>query len=395
MSDLQIKLGDRNGDGRNELAYLDCIDGEPFRDKVDMASGREREESIKRAVRHFGIGGNDIPELSRQLAKLAADVPTQARLLPPIRDAYDRRGTELVLPQELIQGMLHQGSKLQLGGASKGFTTWTLEYLALAIAYGLPWLGCQTRRSKVLLLDMELQEPFLDRRLNTLTEALKISEEPDWLDKWPLRGFTCGHREIFPRIIERISGKEYGLVVLDPIYKLYGGHTDENSARDVGDLLNSIEALSTQTGAAVVYRGHFSKGNQSGKSAIDRVSGSGVWSRDADSLLNLTAHAENECCYTLDATLRNFPPMEPFVVEWRFPLFDRRNDLDPTALKKPMGRPSKYSPDDLFGTLVDGMTAGEWRTASGMSNDVYLRLRCELESTGRVKQDNHGWQKFQ
>ena len=110
------------------------------------------------------------------------------------------------------------------------------------------------------------------------------------------------------------------------------------------------------------------------------MSGSGVFARDPDSLLNLTAHAENEQCYTLDATLRNFPPMEPFVVEWRFPLFERRNDLDPARLKKPAGRPPKYTADGLLTVLVDGMIARDWQAASGMSNDTFIRLRRELET---------------
>ena len=66
---------------------------------------------------------------------------------------------------------LHQASKLQFGGASKGYTTWTLDYLAIAVANGLKWLGLETSRSKVLLLDMELQPAFCRRRLLTLQDG--------------------------------------------------------------------------------------------------------------------------------------------------------------------------------------------------------------------------------
>ena len=125
----------------------------------------------------------------------------------------------------------------------------------------------------------------------------------------------------------------YGLIVLDPIYKLYG-NTDENSASDVAALLNSIEAVAVRTGAAVAFGTHFSKGNQAGKNSIDRVSGSGVFARDPDSILNLTAHEEPDC-FTLEATLRNFPPMEPFVVKWDYPLFVRDASLNPADLKTP------------------------------------------------------------
>ena len=317
-----------------------------------------------------------------------------SRPLPPIEDLCDLFRNSIPLPPELVDGILHKGSKLSFGGASKGFKTWTLDWLAIAVANGLPWLGFNTTRSKVLLIDMELQKAFCRRRLMTLQDALHITAEPGWLDVWNLRGYAASHTEIFPRIIERIAGKDYGLVVLDPIYKLYGDTCDENSAGDVAALMNSIESLTVITGAAVAFGSHFSKGNQAGKSAIDRVSGSGVFSRDPDSLLNLTAHAENDCCYTLDATLRNFPPMTPFVVHWSFPLFDRRNDLDPTALKKATGRPRVYSAEDLFNALEGELGAVKWQKRSGIkSGDVFRQLRAELLEAKRVEQTTHGWKK--
>ena len=72
----------------------------------------------------------------------------------------------------------------------------------------------------------------------------------------------------------------------------------------------------------MAFGAHFSKGNQAGKESIDRVSGSGVFGRDPDSILSLTPHEERDC-FTLEATLRIFPPIDPVVLRWAFPLFDR------------------------------------------------------------------------
>ena len=267
-----------------------------------------------------------------EVEPLDGDGSEPSKPLPAIRDAYELCQNDIPLPAELVVGLLHQASKLSIGGASKGFKTWTLDYLCLAVAYGLDFLGLPTRQSKVLLIDLELQEAFSRRRLVTLEHARGIQREPGRLDVWNLRGYATSYREIFPRVIERIRDGGYGLLTLDPIYKLYGSDTDENSARDVAALMNAIEALAVETGAAVAFGSHFSKGNQAGKDAIDRVSGSGVFARDPDSLLNLTAHEQPDC-YTVNVTLRNFPPMEPFVVRWEFPLFVRDDGLDPAALK--------------------------------------------------------------
>jgi hypothetical protein len=313
------------------------------KDTVVMATDRNPpnyghvvEDHGDTVVVHFDgqEGHPDVPlprsQLRRQDGTSLDGEPSKP--LPAIRDAYELCQNDIPLPAELIAELLHQASKLSIGGASKGFKTWTLDYLCLAVAYGLDFLGLQTQQSKVLLIDLELQEAFSRRRLITLEHARGIQREPGRLDVWHLRGYATSYREIFPRVIERIRGGNYGLLVLDPIYKLYGSDTDENSARDVAALMNAIEALAVETGAAVAFGSHFTKGNQAGKDAIDRVSGSGVFARDPDSLLNLTAHEQADC-YTVNATLRNFPPMEPFVVRWEFPLFVREDGLDPAALK--------------------------------------------------------------
>jgi len=71
--------------------------------------------------------------------------------------------------------------------------------------------------------------------------------------------------------------------------------------------------LAVTTGAAVALAGHFSKGNASAKESIDRISGSGVLARDPDSLITFTRHEEQDA-FTVEMTLRNLAPVEPFVV---------------------------------------------------------------------------------
>src|SRR5262249_28155954 len=150
-----------------------------------------------------------------------------------------------------------------------------------------------------------------------------------------LRGHSAPHELLFPDIRTQASKSPYGLIVVDPIYKVYGG-LRENDAGEVGSLLESIERLAVETGAAVAFGAHFSKGNQAAKESSDRISGSGVFARDPDSILVMTAH-EKERCFTVEATLRNFKPIEPFVVRWDYPLMRRDDSLDPRRLKQAKG----------------------------------------------------------
>lgn len=50
---------------------------------------------------------------------------------------------------------------------------------------------------------------------------------------------------------------------------------------------NQFDKVCTELGCAVIYCHHHSKGNQGGKRSVDRASGSGVFARDPDALLDM------------------------------------------------------------------------------------------------------------
>ena len=178
------------------------------------------------------------------------------------------------------------------------------------------------------------------------------------------------------------------LVIIDPTYKLLG-IADENSATDISALLNMVDALATTTGAAVVLAGHFAKGNASAKETIDRISGSGVFARDPDSLVVFTKH-EEERAFVVEMVLRNLPPVAPFVVKWQYPLFVREGSLDPARLKSIGGRPAGYTAQTLLDCLGDArLSSGDWeglcRSEYGVSRSKFFQLRRELEKEGKIQ----------
>ena len=111
-----------------------------------------------------------------------------------------------------------------------------------------------------------------------------------------------------------------------------------------------LEQVARETGAAIVYGNHFSKGNQAAKEAIDRISGAGA-GRDPDTIITLTKH-ESDGAYTVECTLRKFPPIEPFCVRWEYPLFVQDRSLDPGKLKQvTMGRKARWTVEQLVECL--------------------------------------------
>jgi hypothetical protein len=350
-------------------------------------------KTVKDAHDYFAAGGQaaDLDEITQTappwtVLQTDSAPPEGNSTLPPIVDAADFATQQLEQPRELIHGILHKGSKLILGGGSKSFKTWTLLDLALSVSHGLPWLSRDTERGRVLYCNFEIQPWSWQGRLKAVAEARNTAIEPGWLSLWNLRGKAADFNLLLPHIRAGASN-DFALIILDPIYKLYG-QTDENKAGDVARLLNAIEDLTASTGAAVAFGAHFSKGNQSAKESIDRISGSGVFARDPDSLLVFTRH-EQEDAFTVEATLRNFAPIEPSVVRWKYPLMIPDATLNPARLKQPGGRKPEYDAGDLLAALPEGgLDNKDWIIAAdseqGISKRTFYRLRKELEVGGKV-----------
>lgn len=292
------------------------------------------------------------------LATAARSVNQQCepRVFPAIVDVKELLANPPAEPPQLIAGLLHQGEKMAWGGSSKTYKSWGMLDMGLSVSHEIPWLGLATTRTRVLFLNLELPDWAVSQRVAKIAEARGIQVTPGQMDVWNLRGFSAGYAEFLPQLEDRISQGNYGLILTDPIYKIYG-HLDENSAGDIAELMNALEQLIVKVKAAIAFSAHFTKGNQALKESIDRISGSGVFARDPDCLLMLTRH-EEEDAFAIELTLRNFAPFKPFVVRWQFPLFTRADELDPQRLKQTGGRSPKHDNKALL-TAISHTSAEE------------------------------------
>lgn len=295
----------------------------------------------------------------------------------------------LAAPCEIVSGLLHAGTKAVLASCSKAGKTWLLLDLAISITTGTPFLKWATTAGRVLFINFEIHRAFIQQRLRTLTTGKGLADLSH-LSVWTLRGQAADFDTLLDEITARIQNERYSLIILDPLYKLMIGRS-ENTADGVNSLCQSIERLVAETGAAVMYAHHYTKGNASKKKAMDRMSGSGVFARDADTIITLTEHQE-EGCYAVETALRNLPPQPSFVVQWTYPVMVERPDLDPADLKGVSGDHAQN--DDLefvLGLLDDGpLTTADWQKAAeveGYSRATFFRKKQGLETGNRVAFD--------
>ncbi len=206
--------------------------------------------------------------------------------LPDFEDMTDAWEAMPELAPPLIENVLRQGHKMLLAGPSKAGKSFALIELAIAIAEGRQWLGWQCAKGKVLYVNLELDKASCLHRVKDVYSALNIP--PANLHNlmiWNLRGQTKPMDKLAPSLIWRAKREGFLAVIIDPIYKVITG--DENSADQMAHFCNQFDKVCTALGCAVIYCHHHSKGSQGGKRSMDRASGSGVFARDPDALLDM------------------------------------------------------------------------------------------------------------
>lgn len=235
------------------------------------------------------------------------------------------------LADEIIYKILRKGHKMLLSGSSKAGKSFLLMELAIAISEGRDWLSFKTRKGKVFYVNLEIDEASCINRFAQIYKAMKITpEHADDIMVWTLRGKALTLDKLYKKIIRRVKDGGFDVIILDPIYKVITG--DENSASDMGAFCNLFDRIATETGCAMIYCHHHSKGAQGFKKAMDRASGSGVFARDPDAQLDMIQldltdefilkNADDPFAtgWRLEGSLREFPNFKPVNFWFQYPI---------------------------------------------------------------------------
>lgn len=207
--------------------------------------------------------------------------------MPEVENLADEWDNLPELSPPLIDGVLRQGHKMLLAGPSKAGKSFALIQLCIAIAEGKDWFGFKCAQGKVIYVNLELDKASCKHRFKDVYNALNLkADNISNIDMWHLRGKSVPMDKLAPKLIRKAQKKDYIAVIIDPIYKIITG--DENSADQMAYFCNQFDKVCSEVGCAVIYCHHHSKGSQGGKKSMDRASGSGVFARDPDALLDLT-----------------------------------------------------------------------------------------------------------
>jgi RecA-family ATPase len=263
------------------------------------------------------------------------------------------------LAPELLHGYLRKGHKFLLSGASKSGKSFALIELAVALSQGTEWFGFKCEKANVCYINLEIDRGSVVKRFEDVCKELKIDKSAvDKVNVINLRGKAKPLDKLAPELIEDLKGSDTDVIIIDPIYKVITG--DENNATEMAQFCNQFDVLCDKLHATVIYAHHHSKGAQGGKTAQDRASGSGVFARDPDALMdmvelelddnyknNVSDYGNEVLAYQVECVAREFPKPKSRKVFFKYPLHivDTTGQLDKFYPKGDIHNAQKASPN--------------------------------------------------
>jgi hypothetical protein len=191
--------------------------------------------------------------------------------------------------RDLVKGWLGTGELGAMIAAPESFKTTVSVDLACCIAHGMDWMGCKTLPGGVLVVELEGARGLRHRvigwhahhglealgaPIGMATHAMSLAGGRDSDDA---KAFLQTAKE-FQHWLGSIPLR---LVIVDTLARASGGG-DENSASDMGQIVDALASVREATGATVLVIHH------SGISAKDRARGSSALHGALDAELLLT-----------------------------------------------------------------------------------------------------------
>lgn len=284
-------------------------------------------------------------------AKNAKKEPTKEPERDPVPEPVtvaDLVVKHTALRDTVIDGLLRTGETMNVIASSKARKSWLVLDLALSVASGTPWLGRDVTAGRVLVIDNELHPETIAHRIPQVAAArgLDLSVVGRTIDVVTLRGRLHGLYGLARWITEHAADGRYRLIIIDAWYRTLPPGTDENDNGAMSILYNCLDAAALSVGGAFVCVHHASKGSQFGKSVTDVGAGAGAMSRAVDTHLILRPH-EEDGCMVMEAVVRSWPPVDPTVLRWSFPVWTVAADLDPADLAAPTRRKPKEETKEM------------------------------------------------
>ena len=243
---------------------------------------------------------------------------------------------------ELIHGVLRKGHVLMVTGPSKAGKSFLMGRLAVCLSEGKPFLKHECEKAKVVYINPEIEPSSIGHRFIAIYDALQIEEpsKENPIQVINLRGTMETIEGLISKLITKYKEQGVDVFIIDPIYKFM--EQDESNAQYITFFLGRLEHLSHELNATIVFSHHHKKGSSADISVIDRGSGSGIFARQADAIMDLNELDMDEdfreengfedswTAYEIEYVTREFKRPKSLKVIFKYPL----HEIDESGILK-------------------------------------------------------------
>ena len=235
---------------------------------------------------------------------------------------------------ELIHGVLRKGHVLMVTGPSKAGKSFLMGRLAVCLSEGKPFLNHECEKAKVVYINPEIEPSSIGHRFIAIYDALGIEEpsKDNPIQVINLRGTMETIESLISKLIIKFKKQGVDVFIIDPVYKFM--EQDESNAQYIAFFLGRLEFLGKELNTTIVFSHHHKKGSAADTSVIDRGSGSGIFARQADAILDLSEldidkdfKEENNfddawTAYQIEYVTREFKRPKSLKVIFKYPLHE-------------------------------------------------------------------------
>ena len=252
-------------------------------------------------------------------------------------------------PEEpIIHKLFDVGDRVSIVGQSKARKSFYAMQMAVSIAAGIPFLGADTVRQTVLLVNGEIRKGWYRRRLRRMVDSLLL--DPQVLEDRLIIVNSCDDTgATWDSVLTEATRRRAGVCMVDPAYLLLGDEIDQIQAKENVRAMKQFAA----EGITLVCVYHATKGHIGDRQVIDRVSGSGIYARDATTMISLCEHASEENHAVVSSVTRNHPPSDARAIVFENGAFFESPDVGAVEKTSKTQAARKFSDEDVASCFSD------------------------------------------
>jgi hypothetical protein len=206
-------------------------------------------------------------------------------------------------------GIIVRRGLIVVGGGAKRGKSSLVNTLLFNRHRKKPWLGFTTTGGRTLVIQAEIPEPELQKRIGL---QLKDSDRPPKGSIYFLtdRRIKLDRPEGLAKLRQHLDRIKPDLLVIDPLARFFSG--DENSAKDMGAFVTALDVLIQEYDLTIIIVHHVGKpAPGDGRAGGDRLRGSSALFGAADTVMLLD---RSDAGFKLSFELRHGPEPAPLYL---------------------------------------------------------------------------------